>query len=83
MYGKFLFLLNDLLSRVDFIARAHVNLAKQEEMLGEKHLSSILWNIFTGDERYARVFRDCLDGNLHRELLREIGAALFGRRGSS
>jgi len=77
-YGKILFFLNDLASRVNFLARAHVNLAKREESDGSSAMSSILWNIFTGDERYARVFRDCLDAGLNRKIVREVAAQLFG-----
>lgn len=69
-YGKFLFLINDIISSVPFLVQAHLYLAKKmNSSYSSKKLRSILWNMFTGDISYRDIFKSFFDFRLQMALL--------------
>jgi len=59
-FGSFLFLFTDLVRKYKFLTSAMVRVVKRESENHkdeEKILSSILWDMFTGNERYKEVFK--------------------------
>ncbi|MCK4762467.1 MAG: hypothetical protein KAW12_09740 [Candidatus Aminicenantes bacterium] len=63
--GKFLFVM-DRLSHINVLyAESHMMLAKKEQVTGKSvRLSGVLWDMFTGHERYKVILRSALNSRL-------------------
>ncbi len=68
-YGRALFWLNDVISSIPFLTRSHFDLARQKNA---RPISSgirfLLWNMFTGEIPYRRIFAGLLDIRLQSAL---------------
>jgi hypothetical protein len=53
---------------------------EQKDPAGRKRLSWILWNLFTGNERYRTVFAKAIDLPMHLDLWKEFAQIVTGRR---
>ncbi len=53
--GRFLFYLNDLISKFDFIVETNIKIIKSNHF-SSKILKDILWNMFTGNIEYKKIF---------------------------
>jgi flavin-dependent dehydrogenase len=66
-FGSFLFWFTDLIREYKFLTSAMLRVVKRESedhMDGNKILSSILWDMFTGNERYKEVFNRAISPEL-------------------
>lgn len=54
-FGRILFFLNDLISRFDFIVESHLKIANSNKY-PSSILKDILWNMFTGNIEYKKIF---------------------------
>ncbi len=66
-FGSFLFWFTDLVREYRFLNSAMLRVVKRESedhRDGNKILSSILWNMFTGNERYKEVFKRAISPQL-------------------
>jgi flavin-dependent dehydrogenase len=54
-FGRLLFSLNDFIARADFIVESHIRIARSNSF-PSKILRNILWNMFTGNIDYWRIF---------------------------
>jgi flavin-dependent dehydrogenase len=69
-FGRFLFMLNDLISRIPLLTRVHLTLLQREKTsYSSKKLKSILWNMFTGNIPYKEIFLMSLDIRLQLTIL--------------
>jgi len=77
-YGRFLFLMNDLISSIPLLAKAHLSLAREKtEKMPPKKIKSILWNMFTGNIPYREIFRTCLNFKLQISILKRTVKFFF------
>jgi flavin-dependent dehydrogenase len=77
-YGRFLFLINDIISSVPIFTQSHLSMARR---MGTKKSSNkirpILWNMFTGNLPYRDIFKISLDFKLQTALLLNTIKLLF------
>jgi len=75
LFGRMLYLFIDLFRKQPFLTRAMldvVNREQSDERRKQKTLSTILWDMFTGNERYKTVFKRALSPAMHRDLIAGI-----------
>jgi flavin-dependent dehydrogenase len=62
IYGRLLFGLNDLISSSALLSKSHISLAKKgKESNASKKIRSILWDMFTGNIPYKKIFFNMFD----------------------
>jgi len=75
LYGKFLFAATDLHKKYKTLTNGMLRVVRKEQ--GDpaypKRLSSMLWDMFTGNERYRNIFFRSLSFPLVYDLCREYG----------
>lgn len=83
LYGRYLYTITDLYKKNKVLCKGMLEVVKkeQDESRSRKILSSILWDMFTGNERYKNIFPKALDLLMHIDLWREFAKVLI-RRGS-
>jgi flavin-dependent dehydrogenase len=72
-YGRFLFAVTDLHKRYRTLTNGMLNVVRKEQgdRVYPKRLSSMLWDMFTGNERYRNIFYRSLNFPLVFDLCRE------------
>jgi flavin-dependent dehydrogenase len=80
-YGQFLFTVTDVYRKNKILTEGMLRVVRKEQEGPADHriLTSILWNMFTGNERYKNIFPKALDIRMHGNLLREFSQVLTGR----
>ncbi|HXX82164.1 MAG TPA: hypothetical protein VEI46_11485 [Thermodesulfovibrionales bacterium] len=80
-YGQFLFTVTDVYRKNRILTEGMLRVVRREQQGPSAHriLSSILWNMFTGNERYKNIFPKALDIRMHGNLLREFSQVLTRR----
>jgi len=80
-YGQFLFTVTDVFRKNKLLTEGMLRVVRREQKGPADHriLSSILWNMFTGNERYKNIFPKALDIRMHGNLLREFSQVLTRR----
>lgn len=78
-YGRLLFRLHDFISRSSIMARAHLQIAQQEQRSPgpSKPLSEVLWGLFTGSVPYRTILLEVLNPALQLRLLTATLAAMI------
>lgn len=78
-YGKILFHATDWFKKYRILTRGMLNVVTREQgdQDHEKRLSSILWDLFTGNELYRNIFSRSLHFPLQQDLFREITKELI------
>lgn len=77
-YGRALFRLNDGISSIPILARAHFDLAKKKNSrTAPRSIRFILWNMFTGEIPYRKIFARLLDLRLQSALFLNTISLLF------
>jgi len=80
-YGRLLFFLNDALSAMPAMQRAHIDLAGEENgSKSARTLRSILWNMFTGNQPYKAIFKKALNPRFQVALLAQGIINLFSHK---
>ncbi len=80
LFGRFLFSVTDVYRKNRVLTLGMLEVVRAEQRgSGEKVLSSILWNMFTGNERYKNIFPKSLDIRMHTHLLKEFARSSTGR----
>jgi flavin-dependent dehydrogenase len=78
LYGRVLFRLNDGISSIPILARSHFDLAKKKSAGPvPRRIRFLLWNMFTGEIPYWRIFAGLLDIRLQSALFLNTIALLF------
>jgi flavin-dependent dehydrogenase len=69
-YGSLLYSVIGVYRSWSFLTRAMLNVVKKEQKSSrkEKILSSILWDMFTGNERYRNIFMNSLKIRMHADM---------------
>jgi flavin-dependent dehydrogenase len=69
LYGRLLFLINDMISAAPLFTQAHFTVADKRSTPTSIKLRSILWNMFTGNIPYKNIFKISMDLRLQLSLL--------------
>jgi hypothetical protein len=74
LYGRFLFSVTDIYRKNPLFCKGMLSVVKKEqaEPNSSKVLSSILWDMFTGNERYKNVFKRTLDVRMNIEQVKSM-----------
>lgn len=80
-YGRYLFSITDLYKKNATLCKGMLKVVEKEQSnsSNNKILSSILWDMFTGNERYKNVFYKALDLAMHLDLWGEFAKVLIRR----
>ncbi len=78
-YGRILFTINRIISSYDFLSMAHADIAMKEQKRENQPLNELLWNMFTGHERYKKIFLSLFNWKMQQELLIETGKEIIER----
>lgn len=80
-FGQYLFLITDLYKRYSVLTHAMLAVvqAEQRNPSRTKPLSSILWNMFTGNERYKNIFASAISVPMHLDLWKAMAQAIVRR----
>jgi flavin-dependent dehydrogenase len=80
LFGRFLFTVTDIFRKNRLLTMGMLGVVRKEQQRSyHKVMSSILWNMFTGNERYKNIFPTSLDVRMHANLLRECVRTLVRR----
>lgn len=80
IYGRFLFTVTDIYRKNKILTKGMLGVVRKEQGgKGNRILSTILWNMFTGNERYKNVFPKSLDPRMHVNLFEQFAKILSGR----
>lgn len=69
--GKLLFGIHPFIASSSILSRTHMAVVREEQEMGpsgDKRLSHILWNLFTGDAPYKSILIQCLSPKLQLKL---------------
>jgi len=69
-FGSALYTVIDMYRKISLLTKAMLKVVEKEQRspTGEKILSSILWDMFTGNERYKKVFMKSLKVRMHLDM---------------
>ena len=73
-YGSLLYLFTELFKRIPLLTKGMLGVVEKEQADADdpRILSSILWDMFTGNERFKRIFPRGFSLSMHRDLLLEL-----------
>jgi len=81
LYGRLLFTVTDMYRKSRILTEAMLNVVGKEQAGGDrKVLSSILWNMFTGNERYKNIFLKSLDPGMYMNTFSGVLKSILGSR---
>jgi len=80
-FGRYLFFVTDLYKKYGFMTSGMLKVVEEEQknQSSGKRLSWILWNLFTGNERYRTVFGKAIDLPMHIDLWQEFARIITGK----
>jgi flavin-dependent dehydrogenase len=80
-FGGYLYAFTDLFRKYSLLTKGMLEVVRteQEEPENKKRLSSILWDMFTGNERYKNIFRTAASLPLHLDLWRGCAKIVMRR----
>ena len=83
-YGKFLYTVTDIYRKNSAMCKGMLKVVQKEQQTpkSRKILSSILWDMFTGNERYKDIFFRALSIEMHINLWKEFAKALVVSKAS-
>ena len=81
LFGKFLFSVTDIVKRYKALTKGMLAVVQkeQEDTDNQKLMSSILWDMFTGNERYKNIFMRSMNGQMNLGLMSRVAKALIMR----
>ena len=73
-YGRYLFSITDIYKKNATLCKGMLKVVEKEQnsSSNNKILSSILWDMFTGNERYKNIFYKAIDLTMHLDLWMEF-----------
>lgn len=80
--GRLMFATNEIMKKSRVTRRAILAMAQREQAItgARPHMSSLLWNMFTGSEPYTEMFKGTLHPGFIRHFLTSLAASLKPRR---
>lgn len=79
LFGKFLFSVTDIFKTYKALTKGMLAVVQkeQEDTDNQKVMSSILWDMFTGNERYKNIFMRSMNGQMNLGLMSRVAKALI------
>jgi flavin-dependent dehydrogenase len=79
LFGKFLFSVTDIVKEYKALTKGMLAVVQkeQEDTDNQKVMSSILWDMFTGNERYRNIFMRSMNVRMNLGLMGRIAKALI------
>jgi flavin-dependent dehydrogenase len=79
LFGKFLFSVTDIVKRYKALTKGMLAVVQkeQEDTDNRNVMSSILWDMFTGNERYKNIFMRSMNGQMNLGLMSRVAKALI------
>lgn len=73
-YGRYLYAITDIYRKNRLLTKGMLNVVEKEQQDPKKNkiLSAILWDMFTGNERYKNIFPRALSLKMHFDLWKEF-----------
>jgi flavin-dependent dehydrogenase len=83
--GRVMFATNAIMKNSRLTRRAMLRMAQREQATAgaRPHMSTLLWNMFTGSAPYTEMFRGTLHPGFIGNLLLNVGSAIWPRRNST
>jgi flavin-dependent dehydrogenase len=81
IYGHLLYFVTDFFRKYDLLSTAMLEVVRKEQAgaAKDRRLSSILWDMFTGNERYRNIFPRALSARMNVDLVFESVKGLVRR----
>jgi flavin-dependent dehydrogenase len=81
LFGKFLFSVTDIVKRYKALTKGMLAVVQkeQDDTDNQKVMSSILWDMFTGNERYKNIFMRSMNVRMNLGLMSLAAKALITR----
>jgi flavin-dependent dehydrogenase len=81
-FGKYLYAITDLYRKYKVMTKGMLAVVEDEQAdpKNPKRLSSILWDMFTGNERYKKTFGTAVSLPMHLDLWKEFGKIISRRK---
>lgn len=78
-FGRYLFWITDLYKNYGIMTKGMLAVVEDEQNddAHRKELSMILWNMFTGNERYKKIFNTAISMPMHIDLWREFARIIL------
>lgn len=69
-FGRYLYAITDIYRKNKILTKGMIRVVREEQKGPEKHrtLSSVLWDMFTGNERYKKIFPKAISPRMHLNL---------------
>lgn len=80
-FGRYLYLITDMYRKSGVLTRGMIETVRKEQFRPgpDKPLSSVLWDMFTGNERYRNIIPHALSLSMHLDLAGEHVKAASGK----
>lgn len=78
-FGKYLYTITDIYRKHRVLTKGMLRVVEKEQRTGKAGLSEILWDMFTGNERYKNIFPKALSPGMHLDLWKEFANVLLRR----
>lgn len=78
-YGRFLYLATELFKKIPLLTKGMLGVIEKEQANPEdpRILSSMMWDMFTGNERFKKIFPRAFSFRMHRDMLAELERILI------
>lgn len=82
MFGRYLYMITDIYRKNRILTKALIETVRKEQAgkSASRPLSSMLWDMFTGNERYKRILPKAMSPKMHINLWGQTAKALVTRR---
>jgi hypothetical protein len=78
-FGRYLYTITDIYRKNSVLTKGMLRIVEKEQRTGKAGLSEILWDMFTGNERYRKIFPKALKPGMHIDLWKEFAGVLLRR----
>lgn len=78
-FGRYLYTITDIYRKNSVLTKGMLRVVEKEQRTGKAGLSEILWDMFTGNERYRKIFPKALKPGMHIDLWKEFAGVLLRR----
>ena len=80
-FGSYLYMITDIYRKNGILTKGLIETVRKEQNSGDdfKPLSGMLWDMFTGNERYKRIMPKALSLKMHLNLWGQLAKAVVDR----
>jgi len=81
-FGRYLYMITDIYRKNGILTKGLIETVRMEQNSGDafKPLSGMLWDMFTGNERYKRILPKALSLRMHLNLWEQLAKAVVSRK---